>query len=573
MVTTPDNPAPPGKALATILVVDDSRINLKGVSRMLEGHFRVLTAESGPIALQIAAAEPRPDLILLDVMMPEMDGYEVIQRLQGNEATRDIPVIFVTARVNDEDEQHGLSLGAADYITKPLRPAILLARIRNHLKLKQAQDALRDYNTALESSVAERTATLSAVLDSADQLIVMITHDGAIMAINRIGAEQFGLTPTRLAGCNLFDLLPSEFGIPLADLIAEVMDTGRSAEIDAARDKRIFHVTVYPVPGEPPRVVVYASDVTDKVAADAMLRTEREQLAASLAHQRELNRKLEEAQNQLLQSEKMASLGQLAAGVAHELNNPIGFVRSNVTTLKGYLDSLFGIIQAYDTKAAESMPPEALTALAAIKQREDFDFLHEDIFQLLAESQDGLTRVQDIVQNLKDFSRVGESGFGWADLHACLDSTLNIIWNELKYKCTVVKHYDQTLPQVYCIASQLNQVFMNLLVNAGHAIAEKGEITITTRQTPDGTVQVAISDTGCGIAAEHLPHLFEPFFTTKPIGKGTGLGLSITYGIIGKHKGSIDVSSEVGKGTTFTVNLPVDRSDEAEDSPPNALAA
>ena len=573
MVTTPDNPAPPGKALATILVVDDSRINLKGVSRMLEGHFRVLTAESGPIALQIAAAEPRPDLILLDVMMPEMDGYEVIQRLQGNEATRDIPVIFVTARVNDEDEQHGLSLGAADYITKPLRPAILLARIRNHLKLKQAQDALRDYNTALESSVAERTATLSAVLDSADQLIVMITLDGAIMAINRIGAEQFGLTPTRLAGCNLFDLLPSEFGIPLADLIAEVMDTGRSAEIDAARDERIFHVTVYPVPGEPPRVVVYASDVTDKVAADAMLRTEREQLAASLAHQRELNRKLEEAQNQLLQSEKMASLGQLAAGVAHELNNPIGFVRSNVTTLKGYLDSLFGIIQAYDTKAAESMPPEALAALAAIKQREDFDFLHEDIFQLLAESQDGLTRVQDIVQNLKDFSRVGESGFGWADLHACLDSTLNIIWNELKYKCTVVKHYDQTLPQVYCIASQLNQVFMNLLVNAGHAIAEKGEITITTRQTPDGTVQVAISDTGCGIAAEHLPHLFEPFFTTKPIGKGTGLGLSITYGIIGKHKGSIDVSSEVGKGTTFTVNLPVDRSDEAEDSPPNALAA
>ena len=573
MVTTPDNPAPPGKALATILVVDDSRINLKGVSRMLEGHFRVLTAESGPIALQIAAAEPRPDLILLDVMMPEMDGYEVIQRLQGNEATRDIPVIFVTARVNDEDEQHGLSLGAADYITKPLRPAILLARIRNHLKLKQAQDALRDYNSALESSVAERTATLSAVLDSADQLIVMITLDGAIMAINRIGAEQFGLTPTRLAGCNLFDLLPSEFGIPLADLIAEVMDTGRSAEIDAARDKRIFHVTVYPVPGEPPRVVVYASDVTDKVAADAMLRTEREQLAASLAHQRELNRKLEEAQNQLLQSEKMASLGQLAAGVAHELNNPIGFVRSNVTTLKGYLDSLFGIIQAYDTKAAESMPPEALAALAAIKQREDFDFLHEDIFQLLAESQDGLTRVQDIVQNLKDFSRVGESGFGWADLHACLDSTLNIIWNELKYKCTVVKHYDQTLPQVYCIASQLNQVFMNLLVNAGHAIAEKGEITITTRQTPDGTVQVAISDTGCGIAAEHLPHLIEPFFTTKPNGKGTGLGLSITYGIIGKHKGSIDVSSEVGKGTTFTVNLPVDRSDEAEDSPPNALAA
>ena len=402
------------------------------------------------------------------------------------------------------------------------------------------------------------------MLDSADQVIAMITEEGAIMAINRIGAEQFDATPAQLAGRNFFDLLPPEFGIPIADQIAEVMLTGHSSEVDAARNRRIFHVTVYPVPGAPPRVVVYASDVTDKVAADALLHKEREQLAAALAHQRELNRKLEDAQNQLLQSEKMASLGQLAAGVAHELNNPIGFVRSNVTTLKGYLDSLFAIIAAYDGQAAQSATPETLAALAAIKQREDYDFLHEDIFQLLAESQDGLTRVQDIVQNLKDFSRVGESGFGWADLHACLDSTLNIIWNELKYKCTVVKHYDPTLPQVYCIASQLNQVFMNLLVNAGHAIAERGEITITTSHGPDGMAHVAISDTGCGIAAEHLPHLFEPFFTTKPIGKGTGLGLSITYGIIGKHKGSIDVSSEVGKGTTFTVNLPIDNGDEAE---------
>ena len=564
MLATPERQKPsvePGAP--TILVVDDSRINLKGVSRMLEGHFNVLTAESGPVALGIAAAHPRPDLILLDVMMPEMDGYEVIQRLRANPVTRDIPVIFVTARVNDEDEQHGLSLGAADYITKPLRAAILLARVRSHLKLKHAQDELRTQNETLESRVMERTETLGAILDSADQLIAMITPDGALMAINRIGAEFFGSTPARLSGQNLFDLLPPEFGIRLADQIAEVLASGRSSEIDAANRGRIFHVTVYPVPGNPPRVVVYANDVTDKVAAEIELRREREQLAKSLAHQRELNRKLEDAQNQLLQSEKMASLGQLAAGVAHELNNPIGFVRSNVTTLEGYLAGIFEILKAYDEKAVASLPEQDAAELASLKKQKDFDFVHEDIFQLLSESKDGLTRVQDIVQNLKDFSRVGGAGWGWADLHACIDSTLNIIWNEIKYKCTVVKNYDPALPQVYCIASQLNQVFMNLLVNAAHAIPEKGEIVITTEHDANGTVRIHVSDDGVGIPEENFAHLFEPFFTTKPIGKGTGLGLSIAYGIIGKHHGSIDVASTVGKGTTFTVTLPVENADEA----------
>ena len=562
VVQTKNPMSPPDAMAATILVVDDSRINLKAVSRMLVGHFRVLTAESGPAALAIAAGTPRPDLILLDVMMPEMDGYEVMERLRADDATRAIPVIFVTARVTDEDEQHGLSLGAADYITKPFSPAILLARIRNHLQLKRAQDALRDHNANLEASVTERTAALRAVLDSADQLIAMISPEGGILAINRIGAEQFRATPARLYGRNLFDLLPPEFGIPVSDQIAEVIRTDRTGEVDAAWEDRIFHVTVYPVPGLPLRVVVYASDVTDQVAAEADLRKEREQLATSLAHQRELNRKLEEAQNQLLQSEKMASLGQLAAGVAHELNNPIGFVRSNVSTLEGYLDGILEIIAAYDEHAAGALAPEAAAALVELKRKKDFDFLREDVFLLLAESKDGLFRVQEIVQNLKDFSRVGETGWGWADIHACIDSTLNIIWNELKYKCTVVKHYDPTLPQVCCIASQLNQVFMNLLVNAGHAIADKGEITISTCHGSDGMAYIAISDTGVGIPDENLPHLFEPFFTTKPVGKGTGLGLSIAYGIIGRHHGSIDVHSVVGQGTTFTVNLPIARVEE-----------
>lgn len=314
-------------------------------------------------------------------------------------------------------------------------------------------------------------------------------------------------------------------------------------------------------------------DLTLAEMSDVQIRAIVGELIKTNRDLKEVNSKLSDAQSKLIQSEKLASIGQLAAGVAHEINNPIGFIFSNFGTLEQYLEDLFQMLDAYEQAEASVSDGAALARIRSLKADLDIDYLKEDIPNLMRESRDGIQRVRKIVQDLKDFSRV-DARQEWesVDLHAGIDSTLNIVNNEIKYKADVVKHYG-ALPEVQCLPSELNQVFMNLLVNAGHAIAEKGEITITTRQTPDGTVQVAISDTGCGIAAEHLPHLFEPFFTTKPIGKGTGLGLSITYGIIGKHKGSIDVSSEVGKGTTFTVNLPVDRSDEAEDSPPNALAA
>jgi len=272
--------------------------------------------------------------------------------------------------------------------------------------------------------------------------------------------------------------------------------------------------------------------------------------------QKALNRKLEAAQNQLLQSEKMASIGQLAAGVAHELNNPIGFVNSNLGTLDNYLHDLFAILNAY-AAAEQAAGPQCpqLDHVHAMKREMDYDFLRGDIYQLVSESKDGLARVAKIVRDLKDFSRAGDTAMQWANLHQGLDSTLNIVWNELKYKCAVNKHYGD-LPQIWCEASQLNQVFMNLLVNASHAIPEKGEITITTGQKDD-EVFVAIADTGTGIAPENLTRIFDPFFTTKPVGKGTGLGLSLAYGIIQKHRGRIEVQSELGQGTTFTVWLPI----------------
>ncbi|WP_200892156.1 ATP-binding protein [Methyloterricola oryzae] len=268
--------------------------------------------------------------------------------------------------------------------------------------------------------------------------------------------------------------------------------------------------------------------------------------------QQRLISELQTAQEQLLQSEKMAGIGQLAAGVAHEINNPIGFVYSNMSSLQHYVETLFRVIEQYEV--ATAAVPELVKQFEVIRRDADLEFLKDDIGSLVEESRDGLVRVKDIVQALKDFSRVGEMEWQVADLHQGLESTLKIVANELKYKATIRKEFGN-LPQIKCLPSQLNQVFMNLLVNAGHAIKDDGVITIRTG-TESAWVWIEIADTGCGIAPANLKRIFEPFFTTKPIGTGTGLGLSLSYGIINKHGGKIEVDSEVGKGTRFVIRLP-----------------
>lgn len=266
------------------------------------------------------------------------------------------------------------------------------------------------------------------------------------------------------------------------------------------------------------------------------------------------NEELESAQTQLLQSEKMASIGQLAAGVAHEINNPVGYVASNLVSLSQYVNDIFSLIEKYESFDS-NLPDEALDELKAIKEDIDLQYLKSDINELQSETADGISRVQEIVLSLKEFSHVGENRWEIANLHEGIDSTLNIVHNEIKYKAVVNKNYGK-IEDVQCIPSQLNQVFMNFLVNAAHAIEEKGEITISTHQDGD-FVKVEISDNGCGIPKDKQAKIFDPFFTTKPVGKGTGLGLSLSYKIIEKHHGSIDLDSEVGKGTKFTICLPV----------------
>ena len=289
-------------------------------------------------------------------------------------------------------------------------------------------------------------------------------------------------------------------------------------------------------------------DMTERKLVEELLRKEKEE-------QKALIKKLEEAHNQLLQSEKMASIGQLAAGVAHEINNPIGYVNSNLGTLRTYVGQMLLLLDAYE-QAEEKCDPEARAHARALKQEVELDFLKEDILALLKESGEGLKRVKQIVQDLKDFSHVDEAEWQLTDLHHGLDSTLNVVNNEIKYKADVVKEYGD-IPHVECLSSQINQVFMNMLVNAAHAMGDDKRGLITVRTGVEGEeVWVEFADNGKGIPPENLTRIFDPFFTTKPIGKGTGLGLSLSYGIIEKHHGRIEVKSEVGKGTTFRVILP-----------------
>jgi len=298
--------------------------------------------------------------------------------------------------------------------------------------------------------------------------------------------------------------------------------------------------------GAPLEVIGSLTDITVRKHME-------EALQAKGDEQQRLIAKLRDAHDQLLQAEKMASIGQLAAGIAHEINNPVGFVNSNMSALQGYVATLFGVIEDYER--AGGADPALAARYAQVRARAELDYLKQDVGELVKESMDGLKRVRDIVQALKDFSHVGETAWQIADLHRGLDSTLSIVANELKFKATIEKHYG-VLPQIPCLASQLNQVFMNLLVNAGHAIKEAGLITLRTG-VEGPWVWVEVGDNGAGIAPEHLSRIFEPFFTTKPVGSGTGLGLSLSYGIVNKHGGRIDVASVLGKGTRFTVWLPV----------------
>jgi two-component system, NtrC family, sensor kinase len=265
------------------------------------------------------------------------------------------------------------------------------------------------------------------------------------------------------------------------------------------------------------------------------------------------NKQLARLQAEIVHSEKMAGLGRLAAGIAHELNNPAGFIYGNMDLIRSYLGRLERLLASYERV---SISPSDATTLNLTKKDIGYDSLLPDLLSMVADCAEGAERIRDVVQNLRIFSRLDEAEFKKVDLHEGLDATIRLL---SRYYGTgrirLVKEYGE-IPQVNCYAGQLNQVWTNLLVNAAQAINGEGEVTISTKV--DGhSVSVTIGDTGCGIAPDELPKIFDPFFTTKPVGEGTGLGLSITYGIVERHSGTIGVESILGRGTKFCVSLPI----------------
>lgn len=415
---------------------------------------------------------------------------------------------------------------------------------------------------ATEAALSASEAFYHSLVETLPQHIFRKDLKGRFTFANRRFLGEIGKTMEQVAGKTDFDFYPSELATRYRRDDQEVIRTGKALEtveahVTPSGEKLYVQVIKTAVYDDTGRVIGTQGifwDVTEKHRAQELLAIKNQELEEAAEAQRQANEALRAAQGQLVQSEKLAGLGQMVAGVAHEINNPLSFVGNNVVVIQRDVEALRKLVELY-RKADGSIPPEVAEQIRELEEQIDLPYTLSNLEGLFTRSREGLRRIQQIVKDLRDFARLDQSEVAEVDLSAGIESTLNIIQGHAKRKgVTVVTELAARRP-VRCCGAKINQVVMNLVGNAIDASPNGSQVTVRTREEGGG-VSIVVSDQGHGIPRAIREKIFDPFFTTKPVGQGTGLGLSISYGIVKEHGGKIEVESEEGRGTTFAIWLP-----------------
>lgn len=451
----------------------------------------------------------------------------------------------------------------------------LLRGVTDQLAIAINQAELYAESRSAAQALQASQEQLQAILDNSPAVIYVKDRQGRYQLVNRQFESLFGLSQSEVLGKTDQDLYPPEIAAALAENDRRVLDTGQPIQFEEtvmeANQLRTYISAKFPLRsagGQMETLCGISTDITDRIQAEAALSASEAQSRQKTQQLEQTLHELQETQTQLIQTEKMSSLGQLVAGVAHEINNPIGFIHGNLVHATNYIQDLLRLVDLYQSHIPQP-PPVIAEEIEAM----DLEFLTEDLTHLVKSMSVGTDRIREIVRSLRNFSRLDESEAKGVDIHEGIDSTLMILQSRLKSRgaqpaVTVIKHYG-TLPLVHCFPSQLNQVLMNILANALDAMESHNEtrspdeikqnpsqIEICT-EVVEQWVQITIADNGAGMTEEVRSRLFDPFFTTKAIGKGTGLGLSISYQIIvEKHHGKLECQSELGKGAKFIIQIP-----------------
>ena len=524
-----------------ILIIEDSEDDVKLLLREIQKHSyepnfkRVETPEEFTESLE----QENWDVIICDYVLPKFSVSDALEIIKKREF--DIPFIIVSGVVGEEVVIESLKKGAHDFINKNNLTRLVPAIERELESVEICKEKRK-----AEKELANEKERLAVTLESIGDGVIATDKKGKIVLMNKVAEELTGWTQEEAKDAPLskvFNIINEINRTPCVNPIGKVLEKGI-------------------IIGLANNTVLISRDGTERILADAgaPIHDKNNNIFGVVLIFRDVTEK-RRMEQMLIQSEKMASIGTLASGVAHEINNPMGYIFSNLKTLEGYnkkLRNFCGHIQSFfvDYSKKEGGNASILSEkFKKFKEENKVDFILEDMKSAIEESLEGAEKVKRIVSNLRDFSRIEKPIIEYANINEGIEKTLNIIWNELKYKATIVKEFGD-IPSINCDIQKLNQVFINILVNAVQAIEKQGTIKIKT-YSENNSVIVQISDTGKGIPQKDINKIFDAFYTTKEPSKGTGLGLAISYKIIKEHNGVIEVKSEVGKGTTFTIKLPI----------------